>query len=168
MKNQILTFLLLFVATAAIAQADSDDKTRLRGSWGIVEMAKDEDLAMSLDPQKQQKIIDDAWVQDSVMMLEMGMNKAMLTKNMEEQSELLSKVTFVFDKKGKVTVSPNDGVSADVFSPYTLNEAKKELTIEEENGDKLVYNYLITDNELILKRESDMLIFKRKSTINKH
>ena len=44
-----------------------------------------------------------------------------------------------------------------------MNEEKKEITIEEENKDKLTYTYTISEDQLILKQKKDELIFKRKS-----
>jgi len=167
MKITLLTSLLLLFTTIVKAQVvtSSNDRALLRGSWGIHEMKKDGELAMSLDPKEQQIIIDNAWAKDSVMLLEMGMSKDILAESMKEQSENLARVTFVFSENGNVTVSANDGKSEDVLSPYTMNEEKKEIIIQEENEDQLKYTYSITTDQLILKQEQegDELIFKRKS-----
>ena len=166
MKNRILTFFFLLAATIVTGQIDSgaDDKTKLLGSWGIQKMKKDGELAMSFDPKEQQDIINNIWVKDSVMLVEMGVDKDLIAANFKEQSDELARVTFVFSENGEVKVSPNDGESEDVFSPYTINEEKKELSIEEENGDKLIYTYIFFEDQLILKQEGgDELIFKRRS-----
>ncbi|MDH4474808.1 MAG: hypothetical protein QE487_19540 [Fluviicola sp.] len=156
--------LIVVAALTVLASCSKSDKELLSGTWGIQEMKKDGEVAMSLDPKEQQKIIDKAWAKDGAMMEQMGMDKAALTKSMQEQSKNLSKVTFVFGENGKVKVSANDGgKSKDVFSPYTMNEEKKEITIEEENKDKLTYTYTISEDQLILKQKKDELIFKRKS-----
>ncbi|ASS47864.1 MAG: hypothetical protein A3D31_18440 [Candidatus Fluviicola riflensis] len=161
---KIMRYILIVVAALTVlASCSKSDKELLSGTWGIQEMKKDGEVAMSLDPKEQQKIIDKAWAKDGAMMEQMGMDKAALAKSMEEQSKNLAKVTFVFGENGKVKVSANDGKSKDVFSPYTMNEEKKEITIEEENKDKLTYTYTISDEQLILKQKKDELIFKRKS-----
>jgi hypothetical protein len=162
MKNRILTFFFVITATIVTGQIDSgaDDKTKLLGSWGIQEMKKDGELVMSVDPKEQQIIIDNAWMKDSVLFLEVG--KDLIVANFKEQSETLARVIFTFGENDMLKVSPNDGESEDVFSSYTINEEKKELSIEEENGDKLIYTYIFFDDQLILKQgEGDELIFKR-------
>ncbi|MES2557946.1 MAG: hypothetical protein V4604_17455 [Bacteroidota bacterium] len=163
MKNRLLTLLLLFVAATVVGQTEPRDKTKLLGTWHIYEIVTDGAPVMSMDPIKQQKIINDAWAKDSVVMQEIGMDKALLSKNMDDQSLMLSNMIFVFYENGTVSVLSSDDKLKDVVSPYIINQKKKRLTINEKNKDKLTYTYTISVDQLTLKQKNDVLIFKRKA-----
>jgi hypothetical protein len=166
MRSIVLSglFLLMTLLVKAQVAPTMNDHQLLLGNWGIQETKKNGELAMSIDSNSWQKIINSMWTKDSLMFMEMGLEKDVLAESFIEQCESLSKVTFTFDEDGVIKVSPNDGESDDVFSRYTMNEKKKELSIEEQNEeeDELIYSYSFFEDQLILKQEEgDELIFKR-------
>lgn len=160
MKSPLLTFLLVFVTTISFVQTNPDDNTKLLGTWQIYELIEDGEVTMSRDPEKQQKLIDDEWRKDSTAMLEMGVEKGAPKTIKQEQSEMFFKMSLTFGEEGKSTFSANDGKSPVVFSSYTINEEKHEITVIE-NEEIAKFGYQLLDDLLILKYENNRLVFKR-------
>lgn len=160
MKSPLLAFLLVFVVTISFGQTNSDidDKTKLLGTWQIYELIEDGEVTMSRDPEKQQKLIGDDWRKDSTAMLEMEKGAPKTIK--QEKSEMFFKMSFTFDEEGKSTFSANDEKSPVVFSSYTINEEKHEITVIE-NEEIAKFGYQLLDDLLILKFENNRLVFKR-------
>src|SRR5689334_14319690 len=102
-----LLFLPLAV-TLLVGCSKTDKELLIEGKWGIHEIKKDGEAIMSLDPKTQAKIIDKTWKEQGPVLESMGMNKSTVATNIKKDMEKLSKVTFKFDEKGKVTVSAAD------------------------------------------------------------
>lgn len=117
---------------------------------------------MSVDQKDQKDILDRAWKEQGEIIEQMGMTKEMLADNIKKEGEMYAKITFQFKEDGKVKVSANDGNTKDTNSPYTMDEKKKEIVIQEPNAEKLSYKYVVSDDELILKMEKNELVFTRK------
>jgi hypothetical protein len=156
-----LLFLPLAV-TLLVGCSKTDKELLTEGKWGIHEMKKDGETAMSLDAKEQDKIIEKTWKEQGAVLESMGMNKATVVENIKKDMAQLAKITFVFGANGKVTVSSGDGKTKDTVSPYTIDEAKKELTIQDTKTQKLTYTYTIADDKLTLKQKKDEIVFKRK------
>ena len=154
--------LFLPIAVALLTACSKSDKEQIAGTWSIQELKKDGVIAMSIDAKEQDKILERTWKEQGALYGQMGVDKATVKANFQREAKMLSKITFVFDDKGKVNVSANDGKTKATNSSYSIDETKKQLSIEEPEKKKLTYNYVVTDTQLILKEKKDEIVLKRK------
>ena len=154
--------LFLPLAVALLTACSKSDKEQIAGTWSIQELKKDGVLAMSIDAKEQDEILERTWKEQGALYGQMGVDKATVKANFQREAKMLSKITFVFDEKGKVTVSANDGKTKATNSPYKVDEAKKQLSIEEPGKKKLTYNYIVSETQLTLKEKKDEIVLKRK------
>ncbi len=154
--------LFLPLAVALLTACSKSDKEQIAGTWSIQELKKDGVLAMSTDAKEQDEILERTWKEQGALYGQMGVDKATVKANFQREAKMLSKITFVFDEKGKVNVSANDGKTKATNSPYTVDEAKKQLSIEEPGKKKLTYTYIVSETQLTLKEKKDEIVLKRK------
>lgn len=156
--------LLPLVVTLLVSCTKTDKEMLTEGTWSLKQRKEDGRLTMSVNPKEQKEILDRAWKEQGEIIQQMGMTKDMLADNIKKEGEVYSKITFEFKEDGKVKVSANDGgKTKDTNSPYTMDDKKKELVIQEPNSEKLTYKYVVADDELILKMEKNELVFGRKN-----
>lgn len=161
MRNSII--MVVALATAVLTSCSKTDKELLVGKWGIQNMKSKGEIMTSVDKKDHGKIVDKIWKEQGPIYSQMGISKDEIKKNVAKQAEQLGKVTFSFDENGNVTISANNGKDKEEKAKYTINEKKKEISIEQKQQNKLTYTYTISDEQLIMKQKQDELTFVRKS-----
>ena len=163
MRNSII--MVVALATVLLASCSKTDKELLVGKWGIQHVKSDGQIMTSVDKKDHKKIVEKIWKEQGPMLSQMGISKDVIEKNVAEESKKLAKVTFSFGEDGNVTIAANDGKIKDEKAKYTIDEKKKEISIEQKampGAKKQVYTYTIDDEQLIMKQKKDELTFMRK------
>ncbi len=149
----VLGVLLLLTACS------KPDSEAIIGKWKFSRMEQNNVILLSTDKAEEKQIVDRFVKKNKDLFETTKMTEAKFRENVKVEISNMLNVYFEFRKDSTILVENNhpNVHSTDTWK-YTVNEEKKEMTVEEPNR-KIVYKYELEDGKLTLKTEKEKITF---------